>query len=451
MSTLVVRSRPDRLTVLLITSLMVVFLSATPRTIHAQTPALQITITDLGTLPGHQSSRATAINDLGQVIGESTTADGVSHTFIWQNGIMTDVGTLDGKSSIPYDINDQRQIVGESMTNCRVNVDGVEVCDHHAFVWQDGVMTDLGTLGGRVSVARAINEQGRVVGTSANHAFVWQDGVITDLGTLPGHISSDANGVNNQGQIVGWSFGNQGYDCDEGSCYAHAILWENGTMTDLGTLGGDDSIANGINDQRQVIGWSRNLDYDIHAFVWQNGTMTDLGTLGHYYSEAYAINDHGQVVGSSGTDAGGNHAVLWQNGMIIDLGTLGGNESGAYDINEHGQIVGWSQTATGERHAVLWTISQPPATPREQIHVIKGEVNALITQGVLNKGQGNALTTKLDGALAKLERGNTKAAANQLHAFVNQVNAFRKSKKLSSDQAKSLVDKANAVITQLRS
>ncbi len=92
-----------------------------------------------------------------------------------------------------------------------------------------------------------------------------------------------------------------------------------------------------------------------------------------------------------------------------------------------------------------------PLSPREQITVLRTEVQHLFTSKVLNKGRAHALLTKLDGTLAKLGRRNTKAPAHQLLAFVNQVKAFRKSGKLPPDQAQSLIDKANTVITQLRS
>ncbi len=153
-----------------------------------------------------------------------------------------------------------------------------------------------------------------------------------------------------------------------------------------------------------------------------------------------------------------------------NLGTLPDSptlvQSDATAINNLGQVVGTSSTAicTGDDpeegsgeyqfpcafRAVMWTLTQPPASPREQIQQIKVEVDDLITHAALNKGQGNALTTKLDGALAKLDRGNTKAAANQLRAFVNQVQAFRKSKKLTTSQAQLLIDAANRVIEELR-
>src|SRR5512136_2757834 len=83
-------------------------------------------------------------------------------------------------------------------------------------------------------------------------------------------------------------------------------------------------------------------------------TITDLGTLGGAWSEANGINDGGQIVGASDTPSGEMHAYLWVNGIMTDLGTLGGGVSYAYTINNAGQIVGKSSTANGDTHAFLW-------------------------------------------------------------------------------------------------
>jgi len=165
-------------------------------------------------------------------------------------------------------------------------------------------MRDLGTLGGPsltfggpYSRPWAINEHDQVVGTSNGRAFLWQDNVISDLGSRRGKPAKAA-GLNDHGQVVGSSVTRAGYE--------HASLWQNGAMRDLGTLGGKltYSYASAVNQQGQIIGQGYGANGGIqHAFVWQNGVMSDL-TLGGPYSNAVAINERGQIIGQSTTSNG---------------------------------------------------------------------------------------------------------------------------------------------------
>jgi len=298
---------------------------------------------NLGTLPGGRVSFAIAINDAGQVVG---TSEGGSGAFLWQNGIMTDLGTLGGASASASGINEAGQIVGISN-----NASG----ESHAFVWDNGTMTDLGTLpGDYYSEAYGINDAGQVVGYSFDssrtyHAFLWQAGTMTDLGNLGVAYYTIAWAVNDAGQAVGGSSPDYGVE--------HAFLWSGGGMQDLGTLGGSASEARAMNDEGQVVGWSLNASGATHAFLWQNGTMTDLGTLpAGYASYAYGINDAGQVVGTSEDSSGVTHAFLWSAGTMTDLGTLGGCCGEARGINDAHQVVGGSATTAGFTNAVLWTV-----------------------------------------------------------------------------------------------
>ncbi|TLY41301.1 MAG: hypothetical protein E6K61_05510 [Nitrospirae bacterium] len=303
---------------------------------------------NLGTLPGGRVSFAYAINDAGQVVGVS---EGGSGAFLWQNGVMTDLGTLGGASSSASGINQAGQIVGISN-----NASG----ESHAFMWDNGTMTDLGTLpGDYYSEAYGINDAAQVVGYSFDsgrtyHAFLWQAGTMTDLGNLGVAYYTVAWAINDAGQVVGGSSPAYGVE--------HAFLWSGGGMQDLGTLGGAASEARAINDEDEVVGWSLNASGAAHAFLWQNGTMTDLGTLpGGYASYAYGINDAGQVVGISEDSSGLRHAFLWSAGTMTDLGTLGGCCSEARGTNDAHQVVGGSATTAGFTNAVLWTVPGPHA------------------------------------------------------------------------------------------
>ncbi len=297
------------------------------------------TIIDLGDLGGGFSN-ANGINNVGQVVG---TSENTSHTcaflagdqqaFIWQNGVMSGLGTLGGPS-VAYGVNNAGQVVGTSQTIC-------PCCRPLAVLWQNGGMTTLGTLGGVESTALAINNAGQVVGFSRDlsgrsHAFLWQSGGMSDLGTLGG-INSAASGINAAGQVVGTAA--------TASQFRHAFLWQNGVMKDLGTLGGGESEASGINDAGQVVGTSETTSGERHVFLWQKEVMTDLGTLGGSFIRASGINAAGLVVGSALTASGDEHAFLWRNGAMTDLNTLLPADSGwelteANAINDLGQVVG---------------------------------------------------------------------------------------------------------------
>jgi probable HAF family extracellular repeat protein len=186
---------------------------------------------------------------------------------------------------------------------------------------------------------------------AAGNAFGGIQYAITDLGTLGG-TDSGAYGINSSGQVVGGSR-------TTGDAAHHAFLYSGSTMTDLGTLGGSDSWATGINSSGQVVGSSQTTGNDAdHAFLYSGSTMTDLGTLGGTYSYAQGINSSGQVVGAShttGNDAS-YHAFLYSGSTMTDLGTLGGPYSYAQGINSSGQVVGGSRT-TGDAayHAFLYS------------------------------------------------------------------------------------------------
>src|SRR6267378_3617965 len=202
---------------------------------------------------------------------------------------------------------------------------------------------ELGTLGGAVSQAKAVNRQGHVVGTSRDalgrsRAFLWTAELgIADLRPLSG-VNSSANDISEPGEIAGGG--------DTGFGDFHAYLLSEGTGFDLGTLGGNESEALAVNRLGQVAGHSRiSGGVAKHAFfVPEPGRMLDLGSLGGATSIAHDVNNRSEVVGGSG------RAFLWsQQAGIVDLGTLGGRTSCANDVNDLGYIVGASQTGQTDR------------------------------------------------------------------------------------------------------
>ena len=219
---------------------------------------------NLGTLANGKYSYAYGINDKGQVVGHSHTNESgtTSEAFIYENGAMKGLGTLGGNSSGAFDINSDGTIVGSST---------LATGDTQGFVYKDGKMTSLGSLDSSgFSEARAINDLGQIVGNSLTdsghyHAFLYEDGGIQDLGSIEG--DSFAYDVNNKGQIVG------GYRSHllEGS--GNAYLYSDGEMLDLTSLLNASeqdkwslTAAYGINDNGQVVGWGT-LAGETHAYL----------------------------------------------------------------------------------------------------------------------------------------------------------------------------------------
>ena len=329
----------------------------------ASAQATQYQLVDLGTLGG-SGGFAQAVNSTGQVVGDCQTPSGSYHAFLWQNGIMTDLGTLAGAhASHGAGINDNGEVVGDSGP--------VAGGYSHAFRWKNGSTSDLGTLAGGNSEAWAINNQSQVVGWSHGpsgngESFIWQSGTMSNLQVNPGGRGSGAADINDQGQVVGSWYGPP---IVPGYYNTHAFLWQAGTRTDLGSLAGcNTSSASGLNNSGEIVGESHAAGSNTnHAFVWKNGIMTELG-LGI----AHAINDRGQIVGQDNYGC----ACVWRDGACSQLPSLGGNQSEATAININGLIVGYSYDTTGVQHAILW---QPVPEPSSILALLSGIVGLLPT------------------------------------------------------------------------
>lgn len=199
-------------------------------------------------------------------------------------------------------------------------------------------ITDLGPD----TFATGVNNLGQVAGYTSDahfsplHAFLWDSGTLTDLGTLGGALSQ-AFGINDAGQVVGYS------ELTPTSHVHHAFLWDstNG-MQDLGTFGDFSSTANAINNAGQVAGFVDNGQ----GVLWSDGQMIPLCGPGAYCFPK-SINSAGQMAGESTQLAGDVHATLWDGqGGVVDIGTIGSDEnSTAWGINDAGQVVGQSATS----------------------------------------------------------------------------------------------------------
>ena len=175
--------------------------------------------------------------------------------------------------------------------------------------------------------------------------------VVQDLGVLPGDTSSVGVGINQQGDVVGWSNGSAG---------TRAFLYTDATgMVHLpGLPDKPRAIARDVNDLGDVVGSANAGGVDLgHAVLWRGGNVTDLGTLATgSFSEATAINNLGQVVGWSYTDGGsfGVHAFLYSAAAgMVDL-TPESDTGSAADINDAGQVTGYKTAALGYYHAFRW-------------------------------------------------------------------------------------------------
>lgn len=214
--------------------------------------------------------------------------------------------------------------------------------------------TILDTLGGNHGGAYGINNRGQIVGWShtsdnATHATLWDDTIPTSLAMLSTTNASIAFDINDSGQVAGVSFNaNLGGN-------NRATLWEGVNVTDLGKDNGF-SVAYGINNLGQIVGTSDFPDVTgIYAALWEYVFVTDLSSLGGNHNQANAINNKGQIVGRSSLTNSlldGYHATLWSDSITTDLGSFSG-ASQASDINDKGQIVGSSNFASSIV-ATLW-------------------------------------------------------------------------------------------------
>jgi probable HAF family extracellular repeat protein len=224
-----------------------------------------------------------------------------------------------------------------------------------------------------------------------------------------------------------------------------AFSWTpSGGIVDLGTLGGTSSVARAVNESGQVVGYSDITgNTGTHAFSWTAaGGMIDLGAPAGTGTFAADVSDSGQVVGYISN--GIAFAFSWTaNGGMVGLPALAdGGSSTANAVNNHGQVVGWSSGLGFSQHATMWVLSVTVESALDQL------ISQVTAYG-LPKGLTNALTAKLEAALASWQRGRSNAAVNQIGAFIHEVDAKR-GKALTDAQADTLIRMAEIVVQAIR-
>jgi probable HAF family extracellular repeat protein len=304
---------------------------------------------------------------------------------VWYHGQMINLGTLGGYSGTAVAATDDNFVMGFAENDVLDNSGfsafgfggGTEI---HAFGWNGGNIFDLGNLGGAGAVVSTMNKHGQVVGFAATSftpgpfgippaaPYRWTNGVMRNLGSLGGNFGF-SNAINNRGHVVGASSTRDNpYGCLVGPSSCHPFLWKNGRMHDLGAPGGNYTNAVLINDAGQVAGfWSEDGPFDgpFHAVMWDHGTFSNLGTIeGDDNSNVFGMNAQGRVVGQTwhfdGQTVDSSHAFVWQKGQgIVDLNTVLTNETDLFlfeadTITDNGIIVAFGFKPNGDiRTAVL--------------------------------------------------------------------------------------------------
>ena len=244
---------------------------------------------------GVVNARAFDIDNAGDIVGVMGGVVMPTRGFLRRGNAVVDLGTLPGGNWSEAFAISAAGVVGFWGDPSPI-----------AFIWRDGIMTDLGPDFGTPNSRANDITGGLVTGWMASsqfgdaRAFIWEEGVVVELPPIPGGFTSDGKAINNLGDVAGRG---RFVDPGTGDTVWRPFAWINGEITELGTLPGyRNSIATGINDARQVVGFSQTTTQE--AFIWQNGVMSNLNDLRTPERDiviqlAWAINQDGQITGSA--------------------------------------------------------------------------------------------------------------------------------------------------------
>jgi probable HAF family extracellular repeat protein len=375
-------------------------------------------IENLDAVPGYPSWAYYPfdINSNGDVVGWMFNSLSPSAAFIYTP--EAGIEALPSSMTEAYAINDSRQIAGRTGGNAYSNG---KLLDYTTGEWEA-----MGTLGGPRSTGYGINNAGTVVGSAElsevsngyyiTHPVSYANGSLNDLGILPGGNQASAEAINKGGTVVGSSRITDAYNSPW-----HAFKKrKNGSLTDLGTLGGLSSYANDINDANQIVGVAdTSVAGERHAFLYAQSTMQDLGTLGGEDSVATAINAGGVVVGYAHDSAGTDKPFVWVDGVMYDLtsrivnASEWGDLGAAIGINDSGVIVGRGEFFGGASSSVSRVYKLTPVTqvevdvlPRDSANVVYPNRIGKLPVAVLSSASFDA--TQVDPATLRF--GSARAA-----------------------------------------
>jgi probable HAF family extracellular repeat protein len=323
----------------------------------AQPILLRYTITDPGDLPECVYTALASINNQGKVVGYAYKGVGhgvdmMGHAFLWENGKMTPLRTLGGKYNHAIGINNRDEIIGDADNNDKQTL---------PVIWRNGGKDRPIPLSTTNGYAACINDKGVIVG-SDEAIFLWTMGNRAPLGfpLWKDHFYRPV-AINSQGDIAGYVSGPP--DIGFTATPESSFFYQAGKIHDLETLGGARCQCKGMNEAGIMVGWATNIRNKQRACLWKEGKAQELIAPDVQSSEASGINNNGDIVGFYITTKEKWKACLWKDGRAIDLNTCLPPGSGwelfdATGINDAGQIIGTGYHKNKQRSFILTPLAK---------------------------------------------------------------------------------------------